>query len=187
MEQADLIWHERRACRLGGREGPRPDARAALRNRRVRQAMRCYDTELRPGDLPPRRASRPPAALGRAVLHADARTRPRSCARRRTSWSPRNEPALLLHPPDRHTAATARWASTRSTRRSRWRSRLWEWGAYLGDEGKTRRRAREGLLAGGGSARLADPPRQGLGSVPQQRAGQDRVDQGRLRRGDPAR
>ena len=28
---------------------------------------------------------------------------------------------------------------------------VWEWGAYLGDEGKRHRRAREGLLAGGGS------------------------------------
>ena len=63
----------------------------------------------------------------------------------------------------------------------------WPWGAYLGEEGK-----RDGVRAkvvelAADLARLADPARQGLGPVPQQRAGQDRGVQGRLPGGDPAR
>ena len=56
----------------------------------------------------------------------------------------------------------------------------WEWGAYLGEEGK-----RNGVRAKVSSwrrisPRLADPAREGLGAVPQQRAREGRVGQGRL-------
>ncbi len=56
----------------------------------------------------------------------------------------------------------------------------WEWGAYLGEQGK-----REGVRAKVSSwradqPRLADPARQGLGAVPQQRAREGRVAEGRL-------
>ena len=63
----------------------------------------------------------------------------------------------------------------------------WEWGAYLGEEGKQQRRAREGVLVGADQPALADPARQGLRPVPEQRAREDRGDEVRLRRGDPAR
>ena len=63
----------------------------------------------------------------------------------------------------------------------------WEWGAYLGEEGK-----RDGVRAKVSSwqahqRRLADPPREGLRAVPQQRAREGGVAEGRLRGGDPAR
>ena len=62
----------------------------------------------------------------------------------------------------------------------------WEWGTYLGEEGMAQRHPREGLLVAAYQPRLADPAREGLGPVPQQRARQDRVDEGRLPGGDPA-
>ena len=63
----------------------------------------------------------------------------------------------------------------------------WEWGAYLGEEGK-----RNGIRAKVSSWRRISPDSliphaKASGPVPQQRAGQDRVDEGRLRGGDPAR
>ena len=63
----------------------------------------------------------------------------------------------------------------------------WEWGAYLGEEGK-----RKGIRAKVSSwrrisPRVADPTREGLRPVPEQRAREGRVGEGRLRGGDPAR
>ena len=60
-------------------------------------------------------------------------------------------------------------------------------GPYLGEEGKRTRRPRQGLVLAAHQPRLADPARQGLRPVPQLDPGQDRVPQGRLRGGDPAR
>ena len=57
---------------------------------------------------------------------------------------------------------------------------VWPWGAYLGEEGIRNGDPREGLLVGADQLALADPAGQGLGSVPQQRAREDRVGQGRL-------
>ena len=64
---------------------------------------------------------------------------------------------------------------------------VWPWGAYLGDEGK-----RNGIRAKVSSWRRISPAgphpaREGLGPVPELDPRQDRVGQGRLRRGDPAR
>ena len=53
--------------------------------------------------------------------------------------------------------------------------------------GQGARRPRQGLVLAADLQPLADPARQGLGPVPQQRAGQDREHEGRLRGGDPAR
>ena len=64
---------------------------------------------------------------------------------------------------------------------------VWPWGAYLGEEGKRQRRPRQGLELAADPARRADPARQGVRPVPQQRAGEDRGDEGRLPGGDPAR
>ena len=64
---------------------------------------------------------------------------------------------------------------------------VWEWGAYLGDEGKVNGvRAKVSSLAAD-PVRRADPDGQGRRPVPQLGPGQDRGRQGRLRGGDPAR
>ena len=64
---------------------------------------------------------------------------------------------------------------------------VWEWGAYLGDEGKLNGvRAKVSSLAAD-LRRRADPDGQGRRPVPELRPGQDRGRQGRLRGGDPAR
>ena len=60
-------------------------------------------------------------------------------------------------------------------------------GRLPGRGGQAHRHPRQGLELAADQARLADPARQGVGPVPQQRAGQDRGAQGRLRGGDPAR
>ena len=64
---------------------------------------------------------------------------------------------------------------------------VWEWGAYLGEEGK-----RNGIRAKVSSWRRISPDSliphaKAVGPVPQQRAREDRDAQGRLRGGDPAR
>ena len=64
---------------------------------------------------------------------------------------------------------------------------VWPWGAYLGEEGKRVGVRAQGVLLAADQPRLADPARQGQRPVPQQRAGEDREPQGRLRGGDPAR
>src|SRR5437588_839491 len=90
---------ERGLRRLGGREGARPHARAALRNRGVRG-----DSGLRHRaghrDLPPRRPPRPPVPVGRAVLHADPLLAG-GAARRRPRADRPQLAAVLLHPADR--------------------------------------------------------------------------------------
>ena len=57
---------------------------------------------------------------------------------------------------------------------------LWEWGAYLGEEGKRSGIRREGLVVAADQPGLADPAREGVRPVPQQRAREGRVGQGRL-------
>ena len=63
----------------------------------------------------------------------------------------------------------------------------WPWGAYLGEEGEDHGRAGQGGQLATDLARLADSPLEGLGAVPEQRAGQDRSLQGGLSGVDPAR
>ena len=177
---------ERRVRRLGGREGPRTHARPALRHRRLRgrPLLRHRD---RPGGLPPRTttstacSSRPSSTTCRSrttreqLRAGDARAdRPQRPARPATSArsSSAATGTMGLFPLDAPVDVTIA---------------VWEWGAYLGEEGK-----RDGIRAKVSSLaadqrRLADPARQGLGPVPQLDPGQDRVPQGRLRGGDPAR
>ena len=99
----------------------------------VFEGIRCYETERGP-------------AIFRHVEHLDRLERsaklyymgcptpPSSCAPRRTSWSRATAcaPATSARSP---TAATARWGSTRSRRRSTSSIACWPWGAYLGEEG----------------------------------------------------
>ena len=64
---------------------------------------------------------------------------------------------------------------------------VWEWGAYLGDEGKLNGVRAKVSCWRRISDRRADPDGQGRRPVPELDPGQDRGRQGRLRGGDPAR
>ena len=64
---------------------------------------------------------------------------------------------------------------------------IWPWGAYLGDEAALRGVRAKVASWRRISSRFADPACEGVGPVPQQRARQDRGDEGRLRGIDPAR
>ena len=175
---------ERRIHRMGGRQGPRPDARAALRDGRVR-GRALLRHRARAGGVPQRRARAAPAEVGRAVLHAGALLR-RGAARRHARAGGAQRAALVLHPPDR--LPRLRHDGAEPVRRARGRDdRLLGVGHVSRRGGHAQRRAREGLLVGADQPALADPARQGLGPVPEQRAREDRVDQVRLRGGDPAR
>ena len=75
----------------------------------VFEGVRCYDTELGPAVFRNVEHVERLAALGRALLHARAVHR-RADPRRDARAGRAQQPALLLHPPARSTAATARWA-----------------------------------------------------------------------------
>ena len=185
MNQADLIWMNGEFVAVRGRQGPRTHARAALRDRRLRGRPRLRDP-ARDRDLPPPGPHRPAVPLGRHVLHGHPVQPRRRSARRRTrrSRATASSPATSARS---CSAAPGRWACTRSTARSTCSIAVWEWGAYLGEEGK-----QNGVRAKVSSwrriaARRRDPRRQGDRPVPQLGARQDRGRQGRLRGGDPAR
>ena len=84
MDQADLIW-------MNGEFVAWEDAKVHVLTHGLHygtgvfEGIRCYDTEIGPGGLPPPRPPRPPVQVGRALLHADPVRRARSCARRRSS------------------------------------------------------------------------------------------------------
>ena len=117
----------------------------------VFEGVRCYDTRARPGGVPPRRARRPPVPLGRALLHAgpvrpraaapgDARARSRRNGLRSCYIRPlvfRGYGTMGLFPLDAPVDVAIA---------------VWEWGAYLGEEGKRDGHPREGLARGGASA-----------------------------------
>ena len=79
-----LHLDERGTRPMGGRQGARTDARAALRLRRLRGHPRLRD-RARHGRVPPPGPSRPAAPLGASSTTWTCPTRSRSCARRRTS------------------------------------------------------------------------------------------------------
>ena len=153
----------------------------------VFEGVRAYETAARHRDLPPPGPHRPAVPLGRDVLHGHPVHEGARSARRRTRRSSRNglkscyiRPLVYrgagpmgLYPLDCPVDVMIA---------------VWEWGAYLGDEGKQRGVPRQGRPRGAGSPPgRADPAGQGHRPVPQLRAGQDRGRQGRLRGGDPAR
>jgi 3-isopropylmalate dehydrogenase len=110
----------------------------------VFEGIRCYDHGDRPGGLPPRRPRRPALPVRRAVLHAAA-VLPRAAARGHARAHRPQQPALVLHPPDRlpglrHMGLFPLDAPVDVS------IAVWKWGAYLGEESKQRGRAREGLL-----------------------------------------
>ena len=184
MEQADLIW-------MNGEFVAWEDAKVHVLTHGLHygtgvfEGVRCYDTEIGPAvfrhadhvdrlfksaelyymPIPFEREQ-----LRQATLELIARNGFRSCYIRPLVF--RGYGTMGLFPLDAPVDVAIA---------------VWEWGAYLGEEGKRERRPREGLLLAAHQPRLADPARQGLGPVPQLDPGQDRVPQGRLRGGDPAR
>ena len=100
----------------------------------VFEGIRAYETDARHGDLPPQRAPRAPAPLGRALLHGPpvheeelreatheliARNGFKRCYIRPLVY--RGYGPMGLDPLDNPVEASIA---------------VWEWGAYLGDEGK---------------------------------------------------
>ena len=182
MEQADLIW-------MNGELVAWEDAKVHVLTHGLHygtgvfEGVRAYETPAGHGDLPPHdhldrlfksaelyympipytleelRAghARADRANGLELLHPPARV-------------PRLRPdgPVPARPPVEVTIA------------------VWQWGAYLGEEGK-QNGVRARWRAGGGSRMTPDPARQGVGPVPEQGPGQDRGRQGGLRGGDPAR
>ena len=185
MEQADLIW-------MNGEFVAWEDAKVHVLTHGLHygtgvfEGIRCYETERGPAIFRhPDHLDRL-FQLGRALLHADpvhARAAARGDARA-----------------DRAATASARATSARSSSAATGTMGLypldapvdvsiavWEWGAYLGEEGKRNGvRAKVSSLAAD-QRRLADPARQGLGPVPQLVLAKIESPQGRLRGGDPAR
>ena len=185
MEQADLIW-------MNGEFVAWEDAKVHVLTHGLHygtgvfEGVRCYDTEIGPGGLPPRRPHRPPLQVGRAVLHADPVRRASSCARRRSSSSA----ATACAP-----ATSARSSSAATGTMGLFpldapvdvRSPTWEWGAYLGEEGK-----RNGVRAKVSSWRRISrdsliPHAKASGQYLNSILAKIESPQGRLRGGDPPR
>ena len=160
MEQADLIWHN-------GELVAWEDAKVHVLTHGLHygtgvfEGIRAYETPHGHGDLPPPRPPRPAVQVGRALLHADP-VHARGAARGHPRADRGQRAARVLHPPDRRSAATGRWACTRSTAPVEVSIAVWPWGAYLGEEGKRDGRPRQGLELAADPARRADPARQGL-------------------------
>ena len=139
----------------------------------------------RPGDLPPRRAPRPPRAVGRALL-PPARLRDRGDPGRDQGADPPQRPAQLLHPPAR-IPGIRRDGPLRAERAGGGVIAVWPWGAYLGEEGK-----KNGIRAKVSPWRRISPD----SLIPHAKASgqylnsilaKNEIGRSRLRRGDPAR
>jgi len=116
----------------------------------VFEGVRCYDNRARAGRVPQRRARRPPAALGRALLHARAlhqRADPLGDARARRP----QRAALLLHQADHLPRLRADGAEPLDCNVDVTIA-CWEWATYLGEEGK-----RNGIRAKVSSWRRISP------------------------------
>ena len=185
MKPADLIW-------MNGEFVPWEDAKvhvlthgAALRHRRLRgrPLLRHRD---RAGGLPPPRPHRPAVQVGRALLHADP-VRPRAAAPGDARADRPQRAALLLHPPAR--LPRLRHDGPVPARRAGRRRRS---PSGSGAPTSARRARRNGIRAKVSSWRRISPDSliphaKASGPVPQLDPRQDRVAQGRLRGGDPAR
>ena len=188
MQPSEVIWMNGEFVRLGRRQGARPHARPALRDRRLRGRPLLRHRESARRSSATRITSTGSAESAELYYMDDARTRARGdppgdarADRAATGCAPATSARSS-------SAATARWASSRSTRRSTWSIAVWQWGAYLGEEGKQQRHPREGLARWRRiSPDALIPHAKAVGPVPQLDPRQDRVAQGRLRRGDPAR
>ena len=185
MDQADLIW-------MNGEFVAWEDAKVHVLTHGLHygtgvfEGVRCYDTELGPGGLPPRATTSTGCSSRPSSTTCRSRTRASSCAQATLELIARNglrscyiRPLVFrgygtmgLFPLDAPVDVAIA---------------VWEWGAYLGEEGKRNGMRAKVSLVAAHQPRLADPARQGLGPVPQLGAGEDRGAQGRLRGGDPPR
>ena len=148
--------------------------------------MRAYETERGHGDLPPRRSTSTASSSRPSSTTCRSRTRARSCA---TATHERGRAATACRPATsgRSPSAAPADGPQPARRAGRGGDRRLAVGRLPRRRGEGARRAREGLELAADRRRLADPAREGLGPVPQQRAREDREPQGRLRGGDPAR
>ena len=175
---------ERRVRRLGGREGTRTHARPSLRDRGVRGDPGLRDPE-RHRDLPQPGPPGPAREVGQALLHGPALhegAAPRGHARADRPQRLQE----LLHPPAR--LARLRPDGAEPARQpGRGDGRGVGVGRLPRRGGQAERRARPRVVLPAHLLGVADPALEGLGPVPQLRAREDRVGQGRLRGGDPPR
>ena len=185
MNQADLIW-------MNGELVAYEDAKVHVLTHALHygtgvfEGVRAYETPRGTRGLPPPGPHRPAVPVGAAVPHGRSRSPRRRSATATLETIARNglkscyiRPLVFrgagpmgLYPLDCPVDVIIA---------------VWEWGAYLGDEGKQQRRARQGRPLAPDRPGRADPDRQGHRPVPQLGARQDRGRQGRLRGGDPAR
>ena len=185
MEPGGPHLDERRVRRLGGRQGPRTHARPALRHRRLRGHPRLRDRARH------RRSSATATTSTGCYKSAELYYMPipyelEELRAATHELIARNGLRVLLHPPDRLPRLRPD-GPVPARRAGRRRDRGLAVGRLPRRGGQAPRRPRQGLVVAADLRRLADPARQGLGPVPQQRAGQDRDPEGRLRGGDPAR
>jgi branched-chain amino acid aminotransferase len=145
VSQADLIWMNGELVAYEDAEGSRAHARAALRDERVRGRTGLRDAGRRHRDLPPRRPHRPALPLGGDVPHeipfskdeirsatfeTITRNGLKSCYIRPLVF--RGAGPMGLYPLDCPVEVIIA---------------VWEWGAYLGEEGKLNGVARRSRLA----------------------------------------
>ncbi len=152
MPTADLIW-------MNGEFVSWEDAKVHVLTHSLHygtgvfEGIRAYDTERGTAIFRHTEHLDRLAPLGRDVLHGHAV--PLEKLREVThELIVRNGFRSLLHPPARLPRRTGRWGSTRSTTRSKCTIAVWEWGAYLGEEGK---RTESGPRSRPGSASRRSP------------------------------
>ena len=184
MNTADLIW-------LNGEFVAWEDAKVHVLTHALHygtgvfEGIRAYETDRGTGDLPQPGPPGPAREVGQALLHGPALhegAAPRGHARADRPQRLQE----LLHP-------AARLARLRpdGPQPARQPGRGDDRGVGVGRlprrGGQAERRARPRVVLPPHLVRVADPALEGLRPVPQLRAREDRVDQGRLRGGDPAR
>ena len=184
MSTADLIW-------MNGEFVAWEDAKVHVLTHGMHygtgvfEGIRAYDTEVGTGDLPPRRPPGAARELVEALLHghpvlAGAAARGDARADRAQRLQ------VVLHPAARLPRPRADGAEP-AQQPGRGLDRGVGVGRLPRRRGQAQRRARADELVAPHLAGLADPAREGVGPVPQQRAREDRGREGGLRGGDPAR
>ena len=179
MEQADLIWHN-------GELVAWEDAKVHVLTHGLHygtgvfEGIRAYETPRRNRDLPPPRPPRAAVQVGRAVLHADP-VHARGAALGDARADRVQRAARVLHPPDRVPRLRPD-GPVPARRPGRGVDRGVAVGCVPRRGEQARRHPREDRQLAADLPRLADPARQGLRPVPEQRAGEDRGVEGRATR-----
>ena len=151
----------------------------------VFEGIRAYATAAGPGRVPPHRPHRRGCSTRAKIFMIDIPFTRRAARRGDQGDGAGQRARRVLHPPDRRTSATARWASTRCRARSTCRSRCGR-GALPRRRGHQARRADEDLVVAAPRPQRHAARGQGHRHVHQLVDGQGRGAEGRLRRGDPA-